>query len=214
MIWYGRNETDPVTGLPTTAEYYIKSNAISSVLGSTDKKTATVYTKASVYKIVNGITYSLDGNVTLRMDCADGKVTGTAGGDLVGFTILSSKDGSLYYSNNWQYSAKLGGWGTVMQNVWDNPVSITYTTTTATINYTGTASFSYNGIPATGTINLSTATVASLTAYLNTISTLSGKFTVSGGPGNFVITFNTGLDPTLLTGAYADGDGDLGIVIA
>jgi hypothetical protein len=47
------------------------------------------------------------------MDAHDG---GTSG-DTIGFTILSSKDGSLYYSNNWVYDSPSASWRTVQQGV-------------------------------------------------------------------------------------------------
>src|SRR5262249_40424787 len=55
---------------------YVKSNSITS-LGFTGtqsgiSKDATVYTKASIYRILNGVTSSVDGNVTLRVDAHDG----------------------------------------------------------------------------------------------------------------------------------------------
>jgi hypothetical protein len=72
---------------------YVKSTAISSMAVKTN--TATIYTKATVYEVLNnGTTVTIDGNVTLRMDVQDGP-------DLAGFTVLSSKDSTLYYSNNW-----------------------------------------------------------------------------------------------------------------
>ena len=37
--------------------------------------------------------------------------------DTVGFTILSSKDSSLYYSNNWTYDANTLAWKTVLQPI-------------------------------------------------------------------------------------------------
>jgi hypothetical protein len=98
--------------------YYVKSNSISSLafsgmLDGTPTNT-TIYTKASIYKILpNGTTMSVDGNVTLRVDAYDGK----SGGDKIGFTVLSSKDSSLYYSNNWQYDSTAKAWRTIMQDV-------------------------------------------------------------------------------------------------
>jgi len=45
-------------------------------------------------------------------------------GDKVGFTVLSSKDGSLYYSNNWTYDAPTVSYKTVMQDI-STPTFIT-----------------------------------------------------------------------------------------
>jgi hypothetical protein len=99
------------------AMYYVKSNSIISMavkLGSS-VNTATVYTKATVYKILgDGSSMTIDGNVTLRMDVADGKTYST---DQVGFTVLSSKTSTLYFSNNWVYDSATKSWRTVLQNV-------------------------------------------------------------------------------------------------
>ena len=77
-------------------------------------KDATVYTKASIYKIDRGTITSIEGNVTLRMDAHDGGATTS---DTIGFTVLSSKDSSLYYSNNWVYDSVTKSWKTVQQSV-------------------------------------------------------------------------------------------------
>ncbi|MFZ5854973.1 MAG: S8 family serine peptidase [Chloroflexota bacterium] len=79
---------------------YVKSNSISSmkVTGTTDK-TATIYTKASVYRVDGGVVTTLDGGATLRLDVLD-KAGGTTL-DEVGFTVLSSKTSTLFYSNRW-----------------------------------------------------------------------------------------------------------------
>ncbi|MEA2557659.1 MAG: hypothetical protein QOG88_1197, partial [Actinomycetota bacterium] len=42
---------------------------------------------------------------------------GTAGGDTIGFTVLSTKTSSLYYSSNWTYDSSILGWRTVQQTV-------------------------------------------------------------------------------------------------
>src|SRR5439155_12925686 len=97
--------------------YYIKSSSITSVAFSGPvggvNKDVTVYTKASVYKIVSGKVVSIDGAVTFRMDAHDGGVTG----DTIAFTVLSSKDGMLYYSNNWVYDNLTLSWRTMPQAV-------------------------------------------------------------------------------------------------
>ena len=46
-----------------------------------------------------------------------GSACAGTGSDTIGFTVLSSKDGSLYYSNNWQYDTSILGWRTVQQSV-------------------------------------------------------------------------------------------------
>jgi len=94
---------------------YVKSNSLSSmaVTGTGDSQSATIYAKSSMIEVINGTTVTIDGNVTLRMDVTEGK-PGNPGS--VGFTVLSSKDSSLYYSNNWQSvppTTPPGG-----QNVW------------------------------------------------------------------------------------------------
>jgi hypothetical protein len=109
--------------------YYIKSNSITSLafsnLLSTNSnlpKDVTIYTKASIYKVnPGGGTTSVDGNVTLRLDGHEGCSTSPSctttsdGGDKIGFTVLSSKDSSLYYSNNWVYAENTKSWRTVAQ---------------------------------------------------------------------------------------------------
>ena len=106
------NVAPPCT-LPAGA-YYIKSNSITSVAFSGGKD-VTVYTKASIYRIDGaGKTISIDGAVTLRMDAHDGGTN-----DTIGFTVLSSKDGSLYYSNNWVWDPATLSFRTVPQPVVD-----------------------------------------------------------------------------------------------
>jgi hypothetical protein len=104
--------------------YYIKSNSITSLsFGTTyPSKDATIYTKASIYKVSeSGAMTSVDGNVTLRVDAHDGcavNATCVAGeNDTIGFTVLSGKNSSLYYSNNWQYDQSILGWRTVQESV-------------------------------------------------------------------------------------------------
>jgi hypothetical protein len=106
-----------IIDLPDGA-YYIKSNSITSVAFSNPvggvNKDVTVYTKASIYKIdLTGKTISIDGAVTLRMDAHDGGIYG----DTIGFTVLSSKDGTLYYSNDWVWDDTILGYRTVQQPV-------------------------------------------------------------------------------------------------
>jgi hypothetical protein len=107
--------------------YYIKSNSITSLgfapipTGSKAPKDVTIYTKASIYKVAaNGTLTSIDGNVSLRVDAHEGCVNApcdSSTGDQIGFTVLSSKDSSLYYSNNWVYASDTKSWRTVMQDV-------------------------------------------------------------------------------------------------
>jgi len=102
---------------------YVKSNSISSmaVTGVPGNKNSTIYTKATVYQVMgNGSQVTIDGNVTLRVDALDNTMS-----DGVGFTVLSSKDSTLYYSNNWLLSS--GTWKTVLEGV-------TYPTSFVTIN--------------------------------------------------------------------------------
>src|SRR5436189_1307322 len=89
------------------------SVAFSNLVGGVNTG-VTIYTKASIFRINNdGSQTSIDGAVTLRMDAHDGGTTG----DTVAFTVLSSKDSSLYYSNNWTYDATILGYRTVAQPV-------------------------------------------------------------------------------------------------
>jgi hypothetical protein len=106
--------------------YYVKSNSISSLafsgaVGSQPAKDVTIYTKASIYKVANGVLTSIDGGVTLRLDAHEGCTTspncGSSSGDTVGLTVLSSKTSSLYYSNNWLYDSSTKSWRTMLQAV-------------------------------------------------------------------------------------------------
>jgi MBG domain (YGX type) len=106
--------------------YYIKSNSISSLafaakVGTQPSKDVTIYTKASIYKVANGVLTSVDGGVTLRVDAHEGCTTSPScslsSSDTIGFTVLSSKDSSLYYSNNWVYDSNTLAWKTVNQLV-------------------------------------------------------------------------------------------------
>jgi hypothetical protein len=106
--------------------YYVKSNSISSLAFSNlvngVNKDVTIYTKASIYRIDGaGKLTSIDGNVTLRVDAHEGCTTspncGSSAGDTIGFTVLSSKDSSLYYSDNWVYDSATKAWRTVMQPI-------------------------------------------------------------------------------------------------
>jgi hypothetical protein len=84
--------------------YYVKSNSITSLAftagtGGQPSKDVTIYTKASIYKVVNGQSIGVDGGVTLRVDLHEGCTTspgcGSSSGDTVAFTVLSGKDRSL-----------------------------------------------------------------------------------------------------------------------
>jgi hypothetical protein len=104
--------------------YYVKSNSITSLsFGSTyPSKDATIYTKASIYRVTDsGALTSIDGNVTLRVDAHDGCAVGATcvpgENDTIGFTVLSSKNSSLYYSNNWQYDQSILGWRTIQEQI-------------------------------------------------------------------------------------------------
>jgi hypothetical protein len=108
--------------------YYIKSNSISSMAFSNapagqPSKDVTIYTKASIYSVSSsGAMTSVDGNVTLRVDAHEGCATSPncssqTSPDLIGFTVLSSKTGNLYYSNNWIYNNAVAGWSTVEQSM-------------------------------------------------------------------------------------------------
>ena len=108
--------------------YYVKSNSITSLgflnpLASNSNlyKDVTVYTKASIYKVSNGLLTSIDGNVSLRVDAHEGCTTSpscaNSNGDSIGFTVLSSKTSALYYSNNWVYSDPTKSWRTVPQDI-------------------------------------------------------------------------------------------------
>ena len=92
----------------------IKSNSLSSMTVSTitGGKQSTVYAKASVSRInLDGSITTLEGGATLRMDVLDM----TTGADSIGFTVLSSKDSSLLYSNDWFYDTVTKTWKTRAQ---------------------------------------------------------------------------------------------------
>jgi hypothetical protein len=106
--------------------YYVKSNSLSSLafvtpVGTQPIKDVTVYTKASIYKVNGGTLTSIDGGVTLRVDAHEGCTTSptcsTSSNDTIGFTVLSGKDSSLYYSDNWIYNTAIAGWSTVQQSL-------------------------------------------------------------------------------------------------
>ena len=69
-----------------------------------------------------GATTGGEGNVSLRMDVKDG---GSSPGsrDEIGFTILSSQNSTLFYSNNWIYDSITKSWKTVRQQLAGNPAS-------------------------------------------------------------------------------------------
>ncbi|MFL5955692.1 MAG: hypothetical protein ACJ76I_16465, partial [Gaiellaceae bacterium] len=123
----GTNAQGQIQLILTRADgtYYVKSNSISSVAfapaNATTRTDVTTYTKASILKVTSTGTVSIDGGVTLRMDAHDG---GTSN-DTIGFTVLSSKDSSLYYSNNWAYDSTTASWKTVLQSL--DPTSANFT---------------------------------------------------------------------------------------
>jgi len=77
----------------------------------TNGKAVVIYSKASIFKILNGVTTSLDGGASLRMDVTDA----LGGPDYVGFTVLSSKNSTLQYSTSWELtgSGATAVWKTV-----------------------------------------------------------------------------------------------------
>jgi hypothetical protein len=88
---------------------YIKSTSITSmsITGNTEK-TSIIYTKATVYKVLNDESVvTIEGNVTFRTDVVE-----TATGTNVGFTVISSRNSELFYSNQW---VNTGGWKTIPQ---------------------------------------------------------------------------------------------------
>jgi MBG domain (YGX type)/Bacterial Ig-like domain (group 3)/YDG domain len=109
---------------------YIKSNSISSMAVQTGSsfpypKTSTIYTKASVYKIMNnGSQVSIDGGASFRIDSYDSNAITPP--DQIGFTVLSSKDSSLEYSNNWALdtSKTPNVWKTLMEALKTGGLSI------------------------------------------------------------------------------------------
>jgi hypothetical protein len=90
---------------------YVKSNSLSSlaVTRANAGDSAILYAKASVYRVAGEATTSLDGNVTIRVDGVEGAP------GAMGFTVLSSKDSTLFYSNRWMLDGKT--WKTVPEAV-------------------------------------------------------------------------------------------------
>jgi hypothetical protein len=123
---YNKGGTNPQGQIQLILEradgvYFITSNSISSMTFSTagagggacPAKDVTIYTKASIYRVSAGLLTSIDGNVTLRLDAHDGGVSATGctpspSQDSIGFTVLSTKNSSLYYSNNWAVGSSSG----------------------------------------------------------------------------------------------------------
>jgi hypothetical protein len=79
LIWYHRAGNAAEGG----GTYFIKSNSLSSMSVNPEKTAATVYSRASIFKVVNGETISIAGNVTLRVDVVDGHDPTSGAGDQV-----------------------------------------------------------------------------------------------------------------------------------
>ena len=96
---------------------YVASNAISSM--AVKGSTSTIYTKASVYRVSGGVTTTLSGGATLRLDADSVAKT-------IGFTVLDSKTSQLYYSNNWVLDASTtpNTWRTVMQALFTGGITV------------------------------------------------------------------------------------------
>jgi hypothetical protein len=109
---------------------YIKSNSISSMAVQTGSsspypKTSTIYTKASLYKVLSdGSQVGIDGGASFRIDSLDTKDTTKP--SQVGFTVLSSKNSTLYNSNNWELNTSVtpNVWQTVMEVLKTGSISI------------------------------------------------------------------------------------------
>ncbi len=107
---------------------YIKSNSLSSMTitnvtsaSNVSGKQAVVYAKATVTRITINGSMTIDGGVTLRMDFTDW-ASGSA--DAAGFTVLSSKTGEMYYSNDWYFDTLTKTWKTRSQTVIGSTVVI------------------------------------------------------------------------------------------
>jgi hypothetical protein len=97
----------------------IKSNSLSSMSVTTlpgiNNKQATVYTKASISRINADLTTTaIEGGITLRFDVTDMNDDTL---DAVGFTALSAKDSTLFYSNDWFFDAATSTWKTRAQTL-------------------------------------------------------------------------------------------------
>jgi len=98
---YAKGGTSPKGGVTFSipqadgSKLIVKSNSITSVsITGTSPKKAAIITKASLLRVVNGVSTLIDGNATLRVDAEDGST------DKIGLTLRSASN-SLYYSNNW-----------------------------------------------------------------------------------------------------------------
>ncbi len=104
---------------PDGSTIYVKSNSITSMSnsafgsGNTGGKKSIIYTKSSINKVVNGTTVTIEGNVSLRVDITDYASTATP--DEIGFTVLSSSNSNLFYSNRWVLES--GAWKTLPQQI-------------------------------------------------------------------------------------------------
>jgi hypothetical protein len=100
----------------------VRSTAISSMnVTGTGDRSAIIYAKATVSLVQDDAVTPLEGNAILRVDVIDL----AAGGDLddeVGFTVLSSQDGSLLYSNRWVLAND--AWTTLPQTLGAGSISI------------------------------------------------------------------------------------------
>jgi hypothetical protein len=72
-----------------------------------------------VYQILaDGTTVTIDGGVSLRVDLQTDPTKGiTSLDNQVGFTVLSSKNSTLYYSNNWAFDTATSAWKTKTQKI-------------------------------------------------------------------------------------------------
>jgi len=98
----------------------VKSNAISSMTVSSKQgvRYSTIYTKASISKVLSNATVvTLEGNVTLRIDSADG------GTDQIGLTVLSTKDSTMFYSNQWLLDGN-NTWRTALEALKSGSIAI------------------------------------------------------------------------------------------
>ncbi len=161
--------------------------------------------------LVNGTTFNVAGGATLSwtnstgpgslatVNLAGGASLGTPGG-LGASATVGGLGGTIGSPSGSASTVNLGASVLTIGNV--NPVTIAN-------SVNGAVTFSYNGVAATSSISVNTATAATLTTNLQTISALSaaGAFSITGSTGGpFTLTFfGAGLTGSRLAVANTTG---------
>jgi hypothetical protein len=97
---------------------FLKTTALSSMAANTTDPTVsrvTVYAKGTASRLnPDGTTTALEGNLSFRFDIEDPTSAG-AGQSRVAVTVMSGKDSTLLYSNNWTFDNTQKAWRTLVQ---------------------------------------------------------------------------------------------------